>query len=250
MKTVTYEEISVYAAIVDDLERTRIANANRYASLTRPAGQEDEAGRPGVGLEVEHPSVRALGAMIAQAEDLERQAIRRLEAMMKLHPLGDWQRRTRGVGAKQLGRLLGATGDPYVSRKTGQPRESVRQLWAYCGLHTTKNEDGSCSAARRRRGERANWSNSAKMRAYLIAVSCLKQRAGTCANVLTHLDGCKCSPYRVVYDERRREVALSGRGWTDGHAHNDALRMAAKAILNDLYEEAKLIYEKGQSNAG
>ncbi len=39
--------------------------------------------------------------------------------------------------------------------------------------------------------------------------------------------------YRAVYDQRR--VVNASRDWTDGHKHNDALRIVGKHILRDLW---------------
>jgi len=100
-------------------------------------------------------------------------------------------------------------------------------------------------AARRRKGQRANWSTVAKMRAYLIDESCMKQRR---------------SPYRDLYDQRkaatearRHQVPCTqcdGKGsvaigtpWRDGHRHADALRIVAKAILRDLWLAARDVHK-------
>jgi hypothetical protein len=148
------------------------------------------------------------------------------------------------------------------------------------GVHDTQLGDAGV-AARRRKGQRANWSSNAKMRAYLIAESCVKQLSTDCRdghgtgdtqcsttvaannpgdrsgpeaqptlvapssgdqhvgdtqmNVVT----CACSPYRVVYDRRRAHTAVTRPDWTDGHSHNDALRVASKEILKDLWRAAR-----------
>lgn len=102
-------------------------------------------------------------------------------------------------------------------------------------------------AAKRRKGERANWSTKAKMRAYLIAESCMKQLDPQCRDGhlpcdtqnATTVPACACSPYRVVYDSRRAHTAITHPEWTDGHSHNDGLRVASKAILRDLWRAAR-----------
>lgn len=101
-------------------------------------------------------------------------------------------------------------------------------------------------AAKRRKGERANWSGNAKMRAHLVAESCIKQLRQPCHAaafegrwLAVHYDDCTCSPYRVVYDARRAHTAVTHPDWTDGHSHNDALRVASKAILRDLWRAAR-----------
>jgi hypothetical protein len=155
---------------------------------------------------------------------------------------------------------------------------TVSALWAYCGLHVLPaishfaddNHDptagggdtspgGNSShfrfdtqspnagvAARRRRGQQSNWSTKAKTRAYLIAESCLKQLVKPCHAadfegrwLAVHYDECTCSPYRLEYDRRKAHTSTSRPEWTDGHRHADALRVASKAILRDLWRAGR-----------
>jgi hypothetical protein len=109
------------------------------------------------------------------------------------------------------------------------------------------------AAPKRRKGERANWSTRAKTKAYLIAEACMKQLSSHCRTgqltldgqvvlagpAVRHTDDCACSPYRVVYDQRRAHTATSRPDWTDGHSHNDALRVVSKEILKDLWRAAR-----------
>jgi hypothetical protein len=108
-------------------------------------------------------------------------------------------------------------------------------------------------APKRARGQKANWSTGGKTKAYLIALSCLKQLVKPCHNPAdgpaVHVDDCQCSPYRVVYDRRRAHTAVTRPDWTDGHSHNDALRVTAKAFLRDLWREAKRIHESTAEEA-
>lgn len=50
-------------------------------------------------------------------------------------------------------------------------------------------------------------------------------------------------PFRAVYDEARANWA--DRDTTDLHKHNHALRCVAKAILKDLWCEARAIRDGG-----
>ncbi len=200
---------------------------------------------------------------------------------MRAHPLGPFVARSKGVGEKQAARLLAAIGDPYINVNTQKPR-TVSQLWAYCGLHTLPASqcefDTQCRsagggqtggsdpsqlhrddhqsvawvAARRKKGTKANWSADAKMRAWLIAVSCLK--AG--------------GPYREKYDARRDATvgrlhatpcvrcgpagkpAQPGTPWSKGHQHADALRISSKEFLKDLWREARDLHHAAAESAG
>ena len=80
------------------------------------------------------------------------------------------------------------------------------------------------------------------MRAYLIATSCLKQVAKPCV-VNDHAQGlreCRCSPFRLKYEERRRHTAVTHPDWSDGHSHNDALRVTSKEILKQIWRQAAI----------
>lgn len=156
----------------------------------------------------------------------------------------------------------------------GQPPRGTLTASAVGSRDTDQftDRDQSCIvgvAAKRRKGERANWSTRAKMRAYLIAESCIKQLSPDCRGGHGPTDAqstdaapvqdpqdrggqgvpgipptdatlsCACSPYRVVYDQRRAHTATTHPEWTDGHSHNDALRVASKEILKDLWRAAR-----------
>lgn len=208
----------ILADAVDDLERVRIATGNRIRALVEDKGLRGSR---------EHDK---LVALLVQLEGLEHEQILELRRAMRAHPLGPFVRRTVGLGEKQTARLLAAIGNPYIKpaaldADTGEiiaperPRRGPAELWAYCGLHVV---DGR--RPRRTRGERANWSNTAKMRALLCAESCIKALR---------------SPYRPVYDAERAKWAE--RDTTDLHKHRHALAVVAKAILRDLWIEAKAV---------
>lgn len=102
-------------------------------------------------------------------------------------------------------------------------------------------------APKRARGQKANWSSAAKMRAFLVAESCIKQ-SGT--------------PYRAKYDTTREKYADAihltecvrcgpkgkpaqpGTPLSAGHQHARALRAVAKEVLRDLWREAKRLHEE------
>ena len=65
----------------------------------------------------------------------------------------------------------------------------------------------------------------------------------TGTGIADHLDGCACSPYRVVVDERRKHTAVTHPDWTPGHSLNDAMRVASKRLLRDLWREARRLHE-------
>ena len=232
--------LALAADVVDDLERVKIANQNRLRSLTRDVEDSDGEMR-GFGLDESHPTVAQLAALVQMIETAEHDAVLNLQRAMRKHPLGPWVKAQRGVGEKQAARLLAKIGDPYINSATGQPR-TVSALWAYCGLHVIDGE-----SARRRKGQQSNWSTLAKTRAWLIIQSAMKQLDASCktdTGIAEHVDGCKCSPYRIVIDQRRKRTAETHPDWTPGHSLNDAQRVASKALLRDLWIEARRIHQE------
>lgn len=265
--------LALAADVLDDLERVRIANENRLRQLTRTEEDADGLER-GFGLPADHPDVRRLAGLVDGLATAEHQAELNLTRLMRKHPLGPWVKQARGVGDKQAARLLAAIGDPYINTLHNRPR-TVSELWAYAGYHVLPAGHaprdaqirlaggGSAGgnpdhlegvahgpavgvAATRVRGQRANWSATAKMRAHLVAVSIVKSGG----------------PYRETYDAARAKYtdavhaaecrrcgpsgkpALVGSPLSAGHQHARALRAVAKDVLRDLWREAKRIHEQ------
>ncbi|HEY6731865.1 MAG TPA: hypothetical protein VI039_12680 [Solirubrobacterales bacterium] len=225
-----YPLLTIYADLLDDLEKSRIATESRIRSLRQVKGL---AGSP------EEERLDAIAMGLAEAE---RAATKELQKAVKAHPLGPWIKGQVGLGEKQVGRLLGALGDPLhrPDPETGElVQRSVSQLWSFCGY-------GDARTQVRRRGQRHNWNADLKMRAHLIAESLIKQVG-------------KGSPYRAVYDQARAKYAdavhadeclrcgpsgrpaQAGSPLNDGHRHARALRAVAKAFLKDLWVEARRV---------
>jgi hypothetical protein len=203
------------ADALSDVEHLRIATEGRLRALS--VGKNHYA--PGRDLR-DTPTGLMLETQMEVLATLEHAAVLNLQRELRQHPLHPWVKGTTGVGEKQAARLLAVIGDPtrYVDTETGEVVErTVSMLWAYCGMHVI---DGK--RPRRRHGEKANWSNEAKMRVRLIAESCMKQMA---------------SPYRPVYEGER--LKWEERDTTDLHKHNHALGVVAKEVLKDLWREAR-----------
>ena len=232
--------LGILADVLDDLEKVRIANENRIRQLTRTENDEDGENR-GHGLTLNNPMVKKLVTSVESLAQAEKDATLNLQKAMKAHPLGPWVKSQAGVGEKQAARLLATIGDPFWNDLHDRPR-TVSELWAFCGYAV---HDGHAQA--RRRGERSNWSADAKMRTYLISVSCVKQSA-------------EKSKYRRVYDEGRAKYAdavhphdckrcapagkpaLAGSPLSAGHQHNRAIRLISKELLKDLWIASRDLY--------
>ncbi|WP_141576186.1 hypothetical protein [Actinomadura sp. WMMA1423] len=293
--------LSLLADIVDDLEAVRMANRNRFGQLTRKEADKDGIMR-GLGLDLMNPYVQRVAEVLAEIESAEKRSVKALEALMRKHPLGPWVKSQRGLGEKQVARLLGVIGDPYIrpelvheddTVEPARPR-TVSELWAYCGYHVlparhttvdtqgydaggskTGHPDQPCGdahsrgvgvAPKRQKGKRANWSTTAKTRTYLVAESTIKTLRKPCVadkelGYATHLDGCVCSPFRVIYDHAKAKYADAvhqvpcprcgpsgkpaepGTPLSDGHKHARAMRAVSKEILKELWRASKHLHE-------
>jgi len=249
--------LGVLADVLNDLETVRTANANRVATLTRVGADADGEER-GHGLTVDHPEVAKLVLTVQALEAAEHDATLNLQRSMRKHPLGPWVKSKRGIGEKQAARLLAVVGDPAWNDLHNRPR-TASELWAYCGFHVVhagghRSSDDQIPTApgvapKRQRGQKSNWSEDARKRTWLIAVSCMK--AG--------------GEYREVYDEGRVKYvdavhlaecvrcgpqgkpALLGSPLSLGHQHARALRLVSKDILRDLWIESRNLHHKGSA---
>lgn len=232
--------LALAADVLDDAERTRIANENRLRQLTRSEADSDGEHR-GFGLDESHPDVARLAALVDALKKIEHQAALNLARLLRQHPLGDWVKAQKGVGEKQAARLLAVVGDPYVNESTGELR-TVSQLWAYCG-------HGDPSRRRFKGMSQADLftlgSPVAKSRLWLISTAVLKAQGPlsqhyydrkTKTEGRLHAAPCvRCGP--------SGKPAPEGSPWSDAHRHADALRVLGKAILRDLWREAKRLHE-------
>ncbi|GGF38803.1 hypothetical protein GCM10007298_38130 [Williamsia phyllosphaerae] len=228
--------IGVLADVLDDLEKVRIANANRVRVLTKTEADDDGEMR-GFGLTADHPEVKKLIMTVEAMGAAEHDAILNLQRALRKHPFNAFQKRYRGLGEKQFARLIATIGDPYWNDLHERPR-TVSELWAYTGFHVVKssgshyalgahksNAAGSTStpaatdpvnrqrssaagvAPKRQRGQQSNWSEDARKRAWVIAASLIKggrmvdDKRGPQDPIADH--------YRVVYDEAKRKYAGS-----------------------------------------
>lgn len=225
-------------------------------------GEDSDGKVRGFGLspfadDVAGESVRALASGVGLLAELEHESERQLVSRMKSHALGPWMAAAPGVGLKQGARLLASIGDPYWRPQIINEDESIRPagprtvsaMWAYCGLHTKEGV-----AVKRKRGVQSNWNPTAKMRIHLVATSCVKQLKATCKTgesiTIHHIPGCACSRYRRLYDTRRAHARATHADWSDGHSHNDAVRIIGKEILKDMWCEARRLHQKATEVSG
>lgn len=260
--------LGLLAATVDDLENTRKATANRYRQLTR-VGPDADGRHRGLGLSASAPDVARmsdlLSALGGSKQDgsggIEHQAILALQRQMRVHPLWkSWGVHQKGIGEKQLARLLAAIGDPYWNDLHNRPR-TVSQLCAYTGFHVVHPDGQACPdthrtaaagvAPSRTKGQKANWSTPARMRVWNIVSSCIKSQGHYYEVYLlarekyqdaTHSVQCvRCGP--------SKKPALPGSPLSDAHKHARAVRYTAKEILKDLWSASKALHEQAAPEA-
>jgi hypothetical protein len=294
-------DLAAAADTLHDIERLRTASENRLRQFVRGTDKEDkDGGKRGYGWDLRSPAVVAMATLVASMlcdSDvivpilgkapkrkgccLEHDAERNLNRALRVHPLGPWVKAQKGVGEKQGGRLVGVIGDPYMRPALKLPDGSwdperpriLAELRSWCGYGEDKTRRGHIQRRKRRKpGEpaapAANWNHAAKMRAYLVAVSCMKSgldKRGGCKRAegddfATHTQECQCSPYRIVYDRERIRYADAvhdeecpqcgpaghpaqpGSPLSLSHKKQRALRRAAKEIIDDLWREARRIH--------
>ena len=118
------------AAEVHDFELQRMGSTSRYERAIREEGVTDKDGKyRGLGLPVDDPVVHNLMEARDAITAVEEGLIKALVKVMRQHPLGPWQKAQRGIGEKQLARLLNVIGDPYWNAAKNQPRR-VSDLWS------------------------------------------------------------------------------------------------------------------------
>jgi hypothetical protein len=252
--------LAVIAELLNDLEDLRKANVNRLEVMTRVGFDKDGETR-GWALPEDHPAVVSVRAMVDALAKVETKAKSDLEKTLKASPLGPWVVAQHGLGLKTVARLLASIGDPYWNDLHGRPR-TVSELWAYTGYRP---------GLKRAKGERVNWSPTAKMRMHNIIEPIKKMIVAPCHSEKdekgaylrgVHIEGeCACSPYRVLWDEARAKYAdtphpedcvrcgpagkpaLAGSPRSAAHQQALADRFVKKRILRDLWREAKRLHE-------
>jgi hypothetical protein len=246
--TFRYDTLNMMTAQLDDLEGLRIAIANRHRIMTTPLDKVDEDGvTRGLGLRAGvDPELIPVQHALAEVIRLEAYYIKEVEGYMRKSPWADFLKdpMTKGVGAKQLARLLGAIGDPAWHTNQDRPRK-VTELWSYCGYSVV-----SGAAPRREKGKKATWSSDARSRARMIAESCLKAgghyRVDIYDPVKAHYQGAihtrECVQCGKAADKKTGAPGVPALPTTplkDGHIHARALRAISKELLRDLWIEAR-----------
>lgn len=253
-------ELAVLAERVHALEEFRKACANQHRALIDTKPHKDGK-RRGQHLPTDHPVAISSAGIVGDIKVIEDQFVKLLAKEVKRSPLGPWIKSQHGLGEKTIARLLGAIGDPYWNDLHGRPR-TVSELWSFCGYRP---------GTRRAKGDQLRYSPDAKMRAHVVIEPIIKLITKPCYSVkgdkneylyaVHSEDECTCSPYRVLYDQARDKYrdtlhpedcsrcgpkghpAKAGSPRSAKHQHAMACRVVKKAILKELWREAKRLHE-------
>jgi hypothetical protein len=250
--------LSIMARQVDDLEAMRESIRSRVRQLTNSTLDKDEQQR-GLGIPVDAPQVVQLIEQADAIHALEKTAVRQLEFHLRNSMWGPWQKQAKGVGEKQLARLLGVLIDPAWNSNEGRYR-TVDELFVYCGYSSVpvsgqvnrnaqncSTADGPRVAPSHCKGVQSKWSSEARMRAHLIAEKCMMQRDGNkyrdvyVAGKVKYKDAVHVAPCQQCAGKGKTPHPV-GSPLRDGHIHARALRLVAKEILKDLWRESRRLH--------
>lgn len=192
---------------LDDLEKLRIQHQLRRGAFER-----------------EHEMLLPPDAVLDSLNGAEHQAELELVRLWRTYSLAPWAKSIRGVGEKSIARLIAEIGDP-------ADRANVAKLWSYCGLNPER---------RRRKGMSqdealACGNPQARKQVWLISTALLKSGVRSTENG----DRYAISAAGELYLARKASTALrvekNGEPWSDGHRHNDALRIVGKEFVKQLW---------------
>jgi hypothetical protein len=254
-------QLAALSANFDAVETERKSMSNILRQLQNDKPDKDGKMR-GLGLGDDELVVVNIKALLTGIMVIEELLEKKLVKQYKTHPLFKWSKSKKGIGEKQIARLLGAIGDPYWNTLYDRPR-IVSELWSYSGMGVN---DGM--APRRQKGVQGGWNDDARMRIWNVSNKIVMQLRAPCGReeeddeFAIHYDGCVCGEYRELYDAVREKrvnnthdrncarcgpagkPALSGSPLSDGHKHARAIREVGKQILLDLWVESKRLHEE------
>lgn len=160
-----------------------------------------------------------------QLETVERELLKDVKKAAKTVDIWPWLEGVKGCGPAMSGVLIAEVGDPARFA-------TVSKLWAYAGLHVING-----AAARRRRGEKANWNQFLKTKMLgVLAPSFLKCRSPYAEfyyNYKTRLENKPCNMPPEKHKRGAMAEDLLPNGCTPSHMHNKALRYMTKQFLSD-----------------
>ena len=164
-------------------------------------------------------------------------AERAMEKAVKELPVYAWSESVRGSGALGLATIVAEAGDLAMY-------DGPAKLWKRLGYAPYDGHAGST-------WKRESWRPRALTKDEWIANPFSGERYALMSQIATWLvnaqwiaagksesgEGKANGPYGEVYARRRKQTLAAHPDWTDGHRRKDALRIAMKAFLCDLWAE-------------
>ena len=189
--------IAQQVAVVQHLSQKR-TQAGRHGSDDGGASSDSTP------VGVEGSAVPGSPHLYSRLVKEEEEARRRLQALVTLHPTWHWLSRVEGISPLLIGPLLG--------RLDATKANTPSAFWAFCGLGTTRNDDGRVAQASRHQ----------------------EVSKGICRRIGISLFQAKSS-YAVEYDAEFSRLAGNPRDYPEHRRHLMALRKMEKLFLAHLW---------------
>ena len=170
-------------------------------------------------------------------DDLRKRAEKDMTLLAEQLPAFAWVTATEGAGALGLATIVAEAGDL-------KNYPNVAKLWKRLGFAPYDGLAGSTwkrESWRPRKLAAEEWTEnpfSGERYALMHQIAIwLVNHQWTGAAKTESGEGEACGPYGQVYGERRKHTAKTHPEWTKMHSRQDALRVAMKAFLRDLWAE-------------
>ncbi len=226
-------ELGHYARLLWDVQHVRVAVNNRMKAILRD--------------ELPEAWTKLHQATLTLLVEQERIIERTLHQLVKQHIMADWVDECPGLGYGGFARIVGVTGSFLAF-------PNVAKVWKYMGQHVVNGK-----RPRRERGvqlvkttdeaEGNAFSPQGQVVAHQIGEAIVKlghgkyreaydkRRAATLARIRTGPSGCPMGHEHKKDGKVYQCVSPNGDGEKSAHLHNDAMRIAVKELLKDMWVE-------------
>lgn len=230
-------EMGHYARLLWDVQKVRVAVGNRKGAIIRDGLPE--------------PWTHLHNAILEVLEQQERVIDRTMAKLVKQHIMADWVETCPGLGYGGFARIVGVTGS-FLNFP------NPAKVWKYMGQHVVngkrpRRERGVQMVKTTEEAEGTAFSPQGQVVAHQIGDAIVKlghgkyrglydkRKAATLARPRTGSSEC---PMGQTHKDRSGKVLACVKQNSDGsessgHLHNDAMRIAVKELLKDMWVEWK-----------
>ena len=226
-------ELGHYARLLWDIQHVRVAVNNRKKAMERDEVPEAWANLHNMTLTV----------LVEQEREIERT----LQHLVKQHIMADWIDECPGLGYGGFARIVGVTGSFLAF-------PNVAKMWKYMGQHVVngkrpRRERGVQMVKTTDEAEGNAFSPQGQVVAHQIGEAIVKlghgkfrdkydeRRAKTFARTRIGPSGCPMGHEHKKAGKAYQCVSKNGDGEKSAHLHNDAMRIAVKELLKDMWVE-------------